>query len=68
MSESGVQMPLELQQLRAVPAALGNLFHVHCPLVQNLSLTPSCPSPIQFHAIPLGPVAVTENRSQRCPS
>ena len=30
--------------LRAVPTALGRLFHAH-PLVQNHSLTLSCPSP-----------------------
>lgn len=30
-------------RLGAVPAVLGSLFHVHCPLVQNLSLLhPSC--------------------------
>ena len=29
----------------AVPTALGSPFHAHRPLVQPLSLTPSCPSP-----------------------
>jgi len=29
----------------AVPTALGSSFHAHRPLVQPLSLTPSCPSP-----------------------
>ena len=29
----------------AVPTALGRLVHAHGPLVQTLSLTPSCPSP-----------------------
>ena len=41
MSESTVQILLELQQLRAVPTALGSLFHAHHALVQNLSLAPS---------------------------
>ena len=36
---------LELQQLGAVPTALGRLFYAHHPLVQTLSPTPSCPSP-----------------------
>jgi len=45
MSEGIVQMLLELWQLRAVPTALGSPFHAHRPLVQTLSLTPSCPSP-----------------------
>ena len=44
MSESTIQMLLELQQLRAVPTALGSLFHAYRPLVQTLSLTPTCPS------------------------
>ena len=30
--------------LRAVPTALGSLFHAHPPLVQTISLTLSCPS------------------------
>ena len=45
LSEGGVQTLLELQQLRAVPTALGSPFHAHHPLVQTLSLTSSCPSP-----------------------
>jgi len=44
ISESIVPVLPEVWQLRAVPTALGRLFHAH-PLVQNLSLTPSCPSP-----------------------
>ena len=40
MSDSTVQTLLELQQLRAVPTALGSLLHAHHPLVQNLSLFP----------------------------
>jgi len=39
MFERGIQMLLELQQLRAVPAALGSLFHAHLLLLKNLSLT-----------------------------
>lgn len=45
MSESIAQALLEQQQLGAVPIALGSLFHAHHPLVQNLSLTSTCPSP-----------------------
>jgi len=37
MTESSAPMLLELQQLRAVPAALGNLLHAYCPLGQSLS-------------------------------
>ena len=50
----------------AVPTALGSLFHAHCPLWQSLSLTPRTP-PTQLHAVPSGPVAVTQSRAQRCP-
>jgi len=39
MSESSVQMLLELWQISALPAALGSLFHAHHPLVQKLFLT-----------------------------
>ena len=36
---------------------------------QNLSLTPSFPSPApQLHDVPSGLVTVTENRVQHCPS
>ena len=48
----GIQL-LELQQLSAVPTALGSLFYAHCPLVKNLSLThmgalcPFCTVPLQ---------------------
>jgi len=40
MSESGVPMLPDLQQLRAVPTALGSLFHAHRPLGHSLFLTP----------------------------
>ena len=36
MSESTVQMLLELWQLGAVHIALGSLFYAHSPLVQDL--------------------------------
>ena len=68
MSESTVETLLELWHLGAMPTALGSPFHAHCPLVQTLSPTPICPSPTQLHAVPSGPVAVTGNRAQRCPS
>jgi len=45
MFESSAQMPFELQQVGAVPTALGSPFHAHRPLVQPHSQTPSCPSP-----------------------
>jgi len=68
MSESGVQTLLELQQLEAIPTALGSLFRAHHPLVQTLSLTPFPAPPLtQLHAVPSGPVAVTQSRAQRCP-
>ena len=35
----------ELWQLEAVPTALGSPFHAHHPLVHNLSLIPTRPSP-----------------------
>lgn len=38
-------MLLESWQLRAIPTVLGSLFHAHHPLVQNLFLTHTCPSP-----------------------
>ena len=50
LSQSVVQMFLELQHLRAVTTALASLFHAHHLLVQNLSLTPICPSLMHFHA------------------
>ena len=69
MSESGVQTLLELQQLEAIPTALGSLFRAHHPLVQTLSLSPFPAPPLtQLHAVPSGAVAATENRAQRCPS
>ena len=36
--------------------------------VKNLFLIPTWPSPAQLHAVPSGPVAVTESRAQRYPS
>jgi len=55
-------------RLGAVSTALGRLFHAHRPLVQILSLIPTAPPLTQLHAVPSGPVAVTESRAQRCPS
>ena len=46
--------------------ALRSLFYL--PLAQTLSLTPSAPPLTQLHAVPSGPVAVTQSRAQRCPS
>ena len=76
MSESAVQMLLEILQLGAMHSALGSLLHAHCPLEQNVSLTPSCPFPDTqgtgnvlgdgtgwLNAVPSGPVAVTEQSS-----
>ena len=54
-SESGVQTFLELWRLRAVPTVLGSPFHAHHPVVQTLSLTPSCPSPDTAPCRSLGP-------------
>jgi len=62
MPQTAVQTLLELQQLRAMPTALGRLFHVHRPPVQSLSLTPGPPL-AQLHAVPAGPVAVTAQSS-----
>jgi len=44
-SDSIVKRFLELWQLRAMFTAIGGLFHAHCPLMQNLPLTPTWPSP-----------------------
>ena len=44
--------------------ALASRGHVHHPLVKNFFLIASW----QLHAIPSGPVAVTESRAQCCPS
>ena len=68
MSDSIGQTLLELGQLGAVPTALGSPFYAHHPLVQTLSLTPPTPPLTQLHAVPSGPVAVTQSRAQRCPS
>ena len=46
--------------------ALGSLFHAHRPPVHSLSVTASCPSLTQLHAVPSGPVTVTESRAQCC--
>jgi len=46
MSESTAQTLLELQQLGAVPTALGRLFHVHCTPVKNLFIIPKLTEPI----------------------
>ena len=35
--------------------------------MQTLSQTPSSPPLAQLHAVPSGPVAVTQSRAQRCP-
>jgi len=69
-------MLLEIPQLGAMRSALGSLLHAHCPLEQNVSLTPSCPFPDTqgtgnvlgdgtgwLNAVPSGPVAVTEQSS-----
>jgi len=55
MSETAVQMLLDLGQFSAVPAALGSLFHAHHPLMQNLPLTPPSPSPDTAPCHSLGP-------------
>jgi len=67
MSESGVQTLLELQQLNAVPTALGSPFHAHSPLVQPLSLTPSCPSPDTAPCRSLGPCRCHTEQSSALP-
>jgi len=41
MAESNVPTLPELQQLEAVPTALGTLFHAHHPMGQSLPLTPT---------------------------
>ena len=72
MSESAVQTLTEFHQLEAVINVLGSLFHANCSLVENFFLPSSPPAhpptPLaQLHAVPSGPVAVTESRAQRCP-
>jgi len=52
-SESTVQILLELQQLRAVPTALGSLFHAHSSLIQNPQL------PLPWHSSMLFPQALS---------
>lgn len=59
VSEGTVQTLLELPG--AISTALSSLLRAHCPLVNNLSLTLTLPSPMQLHAIPLGPAAVTKD-------
>lgn len=39
MSESIIQMLLDLQQLGALPTALSSLFHAHCSVGQSPFLT-----------------------------
>lgn len=39
MSESTIQTPLELRQLRTMPTALGSLFLAHPPLVKSQFIT-----------------------------
>lgn len=41
MSGGGIQMLFELQQLGAMPIALGRLFYAHCPLMKNHFLIPN---------------------------
>ena len=65
MSESNVQMLLEHQRLEAMPTALGSLFHA--PPLSGEEPFPAPPL-TQLHAIPSGPVAVTESRAQLLPS
>ena len=65
--ESTVQMLPGLQQLSAMPTALGSPFHTHCPLVQHLSLTPSCPSPDTAPCRSLGPCRCHTEQSSALP-
>lgn len=55
VSESVVQMLLDLQQLRAVPTFPGSLLHAQHLLMQNLPLTPSLTVP-QSSTVPFLPV------------
>ena len=54
-------------ELGAVPTALGRLFHAHCPLVQTLSLTPSCSSPDTVPCRSLGPCCCHRDQSTLLP-
>ena len=56
----------ELQQLGAVPAALGSPFRAHL-WGRTFPSPPSDLHLTQLHAVPSGPVAVTESRAQCCP-
>ena len=67
MSESVVQTLFELWQLGAMPTALCSPFHVHRPLVQTLSLTPSCPSPDTAPCRSLGPCRCHTEQSSALP-
>ena len=63
MYESTVQTLLELWQIGVLTTALGSLFHVHCPLVKNISLAhPLDPPLTQLRSILLGPAAVARKR------
>jgi len=69
MSESAVETLHELRQLGAVSTALCSLFYANPPSGAAPVLDPpAAPLLTQLHAIPSGPVAVSENRAQRCPS
>jgi len=64
-------MLLKLQQFGAMPTALGIPSHVHHPmgpLVQTLSLTPSCPSPDTAPCRSLGPCRCHTEQSSVLPS
>ena len=54
-------------QRGVVTTALGSLFHAHCPLVQNLFLTPSCPSPDTAPCRSLGPCCGHREQSSALP-
>jgi len=59
--------PDALCTLGAVPTALGRLFRAHRPLVQNHSLTPSCPSPDTAPCCSLGPCRCHTEQSSALP-
>ena len=67
MSENAIQILLELLLLRAMPTALGSPFYVHHPLLQTLSLTPSCPSPDTAPCRSLGPCCCHREQSSALP-
>jgi len=53
--------------LNFVPAALGSPFHAHRPVVQTLSLTPSCPSPDTAPCCSLRPCLCHTEQSSALP-